>query len=213
MRTTKPIATISFNTPEYLALKLGELQKAGRISFWAFIVHKPEDDEGGAKFHQHVYIEPAKMLQTDDIKECLKEFDPEKPEKPKGCISFISSNFDNWYMYGMHDKRYLASKGQSRRYHYTHDDFITSDADDLLYKARMIDLTSLSRYADMEDAIRQGFTWDEYFRRGTVPIQQITNFEKAWHTLLASYTNRNGRENHPIDIDEKTGEISASDDE
>ena len=45
MRTTKPIATISFNTPDFLKLKLNELLKAGRLSFWAFIVHKPEDDD------------------------------------------------------------------------------------------------------------------------------------------------------------------------
>lgn len=207
MRTTKPIATISFNTPDFLKLKLDELKKAGRLSFWAFIVHKPEDDEGGRKEHCHVYVEPSKMLQTDDLKAELKEYDPYHPDKPRGCISFNSSKFDPWYLYALHDKRYLASKGQSRRFHYNHDDIFTSDDDDLIFKARSIDMVSLSPYADMEDAQRQGITWAEYFARGTVPLPQVALFEKAWYTLIKVRTIRANGKRHPMDIDPYTGEV------
>ena len=200
MRTTKPISTISFNTPQYLELKLNELLSAGRISFWAFIVHLPEDDEGGKKHHCHVYVEPAKMLQTDDLKAELKEFDPSNP-KPLGCISWNSSKFDPWYLYALHDKRYLATKGQSRVYHYIHDDIVTSDVDDLLFKARSVDMLALSPYEDMIQAQKQGFTWADYFNRGTVPLPQIKLFEAAWYTLLQSDTDRVGRENHPMEAD------------
>lgn len=207
MRTTKPIATISFNTPDFLKLKLNELLKAGRLSFWAFIVHKPEDDEGGKKEHCHVYVEPSKMLQTDELKAELKEYDPEHPDKPRGCISFNSSKFDPWYLYALHDKRYLASKAQSRRFHYVHDDIVTSDEDDLTFKARSIDMVSLSPYADMEDAQRQGFTWAEYFARGTVPLPQVALFERAWNLLIQVRTDRADRVGHPMDVDPETGEV------
>lgn len=207
MRTTKPISTISFNSSAYLELKLNELLKAGKISFWAFIEHSPEDDEGGNKIHHHVYIEPAKMLQTDDIKSELKEFDPTHPAKPLGCLTFKSSKFADWYMYGLHDIRYLASKSQSRKYHYLHDDFITSDDDDFLFKARTIDRIALSPYAAMSDAQSQGITFEEYFSRGTIPLPQLALFEKAWYLLLDAHTNRNDRSNHPMDVDEDTGEI------
>lgn len=207
MRTTKPISTISFNTPEFLKLKLEELLKAGRLSFWAFIVHMPEDDEGGKKEHCHVYVEPSKMLQTDDLKAELKEYDPEHPNKPRGCISFNSSKFDPWYMYALHDKRYLASKSQSRQFHYVHDDIVTSDCDDLLYKARSIDLLSLSPYADMIEAQNRGESWSQYFAKGTVPLPQVALFEKAWNLLFEERTRRNGRKGHPMDIDTETGEV------
>lgn len=207
MRTTKPIATISFNSPDFLRLKLDELLRAGRLSFWAFIVHKPEDDEGGKKEHCHVYVEPSKMLQTDDLKAEFLEYDPEHPEKPRGCISFNSSKFDPWYLYALHDKRYLASKGQVRRYHYEHNDIITSDDDDLTYKARSIDMVSLSPYADMVDAQRQGLTWSEYFARGTVPLPQVLLFERAWYLLTRVCTDRADRVGHPMDIDPETGEV------
>lgn len=206
MRTTKPISTISFNTPDYLAQKMTELQKSGRISFWAFIPHKAEDDEGGKKDHCHLYVEPSKMLQTDDLKDALKEFDPTNPTKPLGCITFKSSKFDPWYLYALHDKRYLASKGQARRYHYKHDDIVTSDPDDLLYKARSIDMVSLSPYADMEDAQQHGLTFSEYFARGTIPLPQLTLFERAWNLLIANRTERNGYDAHPNDLDDETPE-------
>lgn len=209
MRTTKPVSTIAFNTPAYLELKLDELLKAGRVSFWAFIIHKPEDDEGGKKEHCHLYIEPAKMLQTDDIRAELREYDPEHPDKPRGCISFNVSRFDPWYLYALHDSRFLASKGQSRRFHYTHEEIHTSDPDDLLCKARSIDLVGLSPYADMEDAQRQGITWPEYFSRGTIPLPQVALFERAWNLLYQVKTDRARREGHPMEeVDPDTGEVT-----
>lgn len=207
VRTTKPIATISFNSPDFLRTKLEELRDAGRISFWAFIEHKPEDDEGGKKSHCHLYIEPSKMLQTDDLKDALKEWDSEHPDRPRGCISFNSSKFDPWYLYALHDKRYLASKGQSRKFHYKHDDIQTSDDDDLLFKSRSIDMLSLSPYADMEDAQRLGLTFAEYFGRGTIPLPQVALFQRAWDLLLATRTDRNGRDGHSMEVDETTGEV------
>ena len=207
MRTTKPISTISYNSPAYLSLKLRELISAGVISFWAFVPHEPEDDEAGLKPHSHLYVEPAKMLQSDDLTKFLKEFDPIHPDKPLGCITWRSSKFDSWYLYCLHDKRYLASKGQSRKYHYEHSRIATSDDDDLLFKSRSIDLISLSPYADMEEAQRNGLSWLEYFSRGTIPIQQVALFKCAWDMLLESQTNRNGRDGHSFKVDDETGEI------
>lgn len=207
MKTSRAISTISFNTVPFLKLKLEELTNAKKISFWFFVPHKPEDDEGGKREHVHVYIFPSKMLQTDDLKEEFKEYDSDKPDKPKGCISFKFSKFEDAYLYFIHDKRYLALKGQSRKYHYTHDDCISSDDDDLLAQVRSIDMLSLSPYADIQNAQQQGITFQEYFRRGTIPIQQVMLYQRAWDLLLDNSTFRNGKENHPMDINEETGEV------
>lgn len=209
MRTTKPISTISFNTPDFLKLKLKELQRAKRISFWAFVVHKPEDDEGGKKQHCHVFVEPSKMIQTDDLKQELLEFDPHKPDKPLGCISWCSSKFDHWYLYAIHDRRYLASKSQARRFVYKHSDIVTSDDDDLLFRSQSIDLLALSPFSDILVAQEAGLNWSQYFSRGTVPIQQITQFEKAWNLLLMSRTERGDSSPHAsgLVVDPETGEV------
>ena len=209
MRTTKPVATIAFNTPDFLELKLNELLKAGRISFWAFMCHEPEDDEAGKKRHAHLYVEPARMLQTDDLRKELREFDPSMPDKPLGTLTWGTSKFDPWYMYALHDRRYLASKGQSRRIQYRHEQFRTSDPDDLLAKSRSIDLLSLSPYADMIDAMENGASWPEYFARGTVPLPQVKLFETAWNLLATQHTYRSGRAGHadPPAVDPATGEL------
>lgn len=211
MRTSKPTSTISFNSPAFLELKLKELQRGGILSFWAFVPHKPEDDEGGKKPHCHVFVEPAKMLQTDDLRKALEEYDPAHPDKPFGTIAWKSSKFADWYLYGLHDKRYLAMKGQTRRFHYSHEDFVSSDPDDLTYRAKSIDLLALSPYYDMQDAIKQGLTWAQYFARGTVPLPLIKQFQTAWFTLAdpdrdPDATDRGGRKGHAI-RNEETGEV------
>lgn len=196
MRTSKPISTISFNSPEFLEMRLISLTENKIISFWSFVTHKPEEDEGGKKWHNHLYLEPSKLLQTDDLKLEFMEFDPEHPTKPKTVISWVTSKFDHWYLYALHDAGYLASKGQSRIFSYSHDDIKSSDADDLLARSKMIDLIGLSPYHSMMDAIKSGMTFPEYFRRGTVPLNQVVSMERAWNLLSMTGTERNGRANH-----------------
>lgn len=202
MRTTKPIATISFNSIEYLTLKLNELLKNKIISFWAFVPHFPEDDEGGKKQHNHVYVIPSKMLQTDDLRDHLKEFDPQHPSKPLGCLLWNTSKFDDWYLYGLHDPRYLASKGQSRKYHYLHEDFITCDSDELLALSSGINRLNLSIYDEMLSAKNNGLSFRDYFNRGTVPIQLIKQYQTAWDLLTCDSVNRNGRVSHTPKADD-----------
>lgn len=94
---------------------------------------------------------------------------------------------------------------------------ITGDPDNLLALARSIDLLSLSPYADMQDAIQNGITWNEYFSRGYVPLPQIKGFMLAWESLGGSGTNRAGRPGHPNRndagdyVNASTGEILTED--
>lgn len=66
MRTSKPISTISYNSPEFLTLKLNEWMKKGLVAYWCFILHKGEtlDDGTVEKDHIHVFIEPNKTVDT-----------------------------------------------------------------------------------------------------------------------------------------------------
>lgn len=203
MRTTKPVATISYNSPEFLKVKLEELRRGKIISFWAFISHQPEEDE--RKKHIHVYCEPSKMLQTDDLKNFCIEFNPGDPDKPFGTIGWRSSKFADWYLYGLHDAAYLSSKGQSRHFHYSHDDFISSDNDEFDELVRQIDRFSVTPYASMIDSINHGLSWEEFFARGTVPIPQINAWRLAYQSLIENQLKRNGRKNH--EVNESTGEL------
>lgn len=196
MRTTKPIAAISYNSPAYLEERLNELTRAKLLSVWHFVCHLPEDDEGGKKSHVHLYIEPAKLLQTEDLLEQFKEYDPEKPDKPKGCLPFRSSKFSDWYMYGLHDTSYLASKGQSRRYHYTREEFSTSNEDEFNRAIHEIDFGDIAPVQALQEAIAGGATFAEALRSGLIPLQQVHNYKLAWDSLTVGATFRNGGEIH-----------------
>lgn len=179
MNTSKPISTISYNSESFLVGRLNEYSKL--LSFWAAIRHTGEDDEGGAKDHWHVYAEPAKRFQTDSLD--FSEPDPLHPDKPLCCISWRSSKFADWYLYVLHDQQYLSQKGLLRKYHYKPEDFLTSDKDDLNYLAKSIDRLSVSPYMDMLQAIENHYTWQEYMRRGCVPIQLVRQYKYAWDAL------------------------------
>ena len=121
MRTQRSFSTISYNTDTFLNQKLGELEKRRAISFWCWIDHYPEDDE--LKRHKHVFIIPNGQIDTDTVRKELEEIDLKDPlGKPLGCMLMRPSKFDDWYLYGIHDTAYLASKGQTRKHHYQESD-------------------------------------------------------------------------------------------
>ena len=196
MNTAKPIATISFNTEPFLRQKLGELLKARKIEFWAYIHHEPEDDETN-KPHCHVYVEPSKRTQTAVLKDEFKEYDPAKPEKPLGVLNFGNSKFGDWYMYALHDPAYLASKMETRRHHYAPEHVQASDPDELRARIYTIDMSDLTPIKRLQAFQESGKTFGEAVASGVVPIAQIRQFETAWQYLTASGTDRNGRPGHP----------------
>lgn len=127
MRTSKPIATISYNTQEFLINQLDALVRNHKISDYMFINHFAESDE--RKSHIHLWIKPNTLLDTMDLQKHFTELDPKNPTKPLKCIDFQISKVDDWILYSQHFAPYLASKGESREYHYTKDDFVYNDED------------------------------------------------------------------------------------
>lgn len=197
MRTSKPISTISYNTEKWLKAKINDLVKGGIIEFGAFIKHQPEDDEAGKKEHFHVYIIPAKIIQTVDFALLFHQL--VKGNKiPRKSLPFQCSKFGDWYLYGLHDSDYLAYKNQSRKYHYEHKNFWCSDRDYFQYLVKTIDMTKINPYQGMKDAQSTGLTFQEYFKRGCIPIQQIAGAMLAWDLLkdIPYQTFRNERQGH-----------------
>ena len=218
MRTSKPFSTISYNSESFLKSKLDEMVENGVLDFWVFIEHAPEEDE--EKSHKHVYFIPSSIIQTDYIKKHLAEYDPKKPDKPLGVTIFSSSKFDDWFLYGSHDKAYLASKGQSRKYHYVKDQFFTSDSDHFGELIRCVDRSKFVGMERVIDAVNAGMPFQEMVKLGQVPIQLINQYKYAYECIAGCEVNRNGRETHTPKkkpstvteeksylIDEETGEI------
>ena len=194
MRTSKPFSTISYNTEDFLNLRLSDLIQRRQIDFFAWVQHYPEEDE--TKEHKHLYIVPNGRVDTDQILDFLLEHDPEHPDKPFKCIRPHSSKFADWYLYALHDVTYLASKGQARKYHYVIDDVHTSDSDYLLEEVHTIDFAKLNRFAALRDAALQGVPFEELLMSGSIPIQQTYAYKQAYDLMANCRTDRAGREGH-----------------
>lgn len=201
MRTSKPCSTISYNTAEFLAIKLKELQRKGFIDFWCYIEHHPEDDEN--KEHKHLFIMPSKLIDTNQIREELNELDPENLlDKPLGVMPFRSSKFADWYLYSLHDTAYLASKGQTRKYHYTDSDLVCSDTDYFVELKHQIDWSKINILGRVIQAAENGQSFSDFLKTTNIPIQQFYNAQRAFDYFYHSDDlDRNGRLTHtPKDI-------------
>lgn len=193
MRITTPIATISYNSDNFLVEALNRLIDERYIEFWAFIQHIPEEDE--KKPHKHLYIIPACLLDTMKIQERLQEVDFEHPDLPPlGCIRFVRSKFVDWYLYALHDKDYLASKNETRKYHYDKNEIVCSDSD---YMSELVHTSDFSKYkvfATFRESVQSGVPFKELFANGFIPVQQIIQWKKAYNLMLFG----------DMDVDEKT---------
>lgn len=204
MRTSKSFATIDYNSRDFLIVKLNELVRNGVLDFWAFIDHLPEDDE--TKSHKHLFCVPSGRFDTAQLLPYLDEIDPQNPDKPLRCLACRSSKFDDWYQYSLHDTVYLASKGQSRRYHYSREEIVCSDPDYLSELIHQIDYSKIARITSLKQAVNDGVPFFEMLSRGQIPIQQINQYLTAYDLLCSRSTSRNGREGHE-NVDIETGEI------
>lgn len=202
MRTTKPCSTISYNTDEFLTLKLNDLIRKGHIDFWCYINHHAEEDE--TKDHKHLLIYPSKLLDTNQLKEELLEADMTNlTGQPLGCMPFRSSKFPDWYLYVLHDSGYLANKGQKRKYHYTDSDLVCSDTDFLVECKHQIDWSKINITGQVVQAAESGMTWGEYLKSANLSLNQIYGARMVFEAVkgMSGDIERNDRTTHSPKFD------------
>ena len=132
MLTKRPISTISYNTKDFLIDYLDHLLIAKKIVFYAGVYHIGEvlDDGTKEKDHAHVYIEPHGKVDSLELIDLSKEYDPNNPDKPLKTIFWHYSDWANWLLYDLHDPDYLRLKMQKRQFQYSYEDFFYSDDDE-----------------------------------------------------------------------------------
>lgn len=130
--TTKPIATISYNTKEFLVDKLSIMRSKHRILSWFMIKHNPDQDD--KKEHWHVRIVPNGKIDLADLFDEFIEYVPGE-DLPRRTINWVNSSCEpEAILYFLHHEKYLRYKKMERNIHYIFDDFICSDRLDLEYR-------------------------------------------------------------------------------
>ena len=183
MKTSKPIGSISYNSDVFLLQTLERLVSAHVLSFYMAVCHMAEDDEAGKKDHWHIYLEPSKSLQTDDLKLEFTEPDPDPSKPPLGILPLRSSKVSDWLLYALHDRDYCVAKHLTKKYVYTLDDVKSNDLNEVHRLFYMIDRTALTPWSAMKDAQKSGVDWIEFCTSGHVPVPQIHSYHEAWSAL------------------------------
>lgn len=196
MKTTKPISTISYNSHAFLRGTLERLKKSHKIAFWVFIRHEPEEDE--KKAHFHVYIEPNGKVDTEALRDLFQEIDRDNFDKPLGVLPFKSSKFADWYWYGIHDKAYLLSKGETRKHHYKMENMIT-DEEEYLYQSVKENPCPQSDVMRIAEMISKG--WNELEIASAIGARAnqlgfVISSIRGISENLGMLTNRGDRKNH-----------------
>lgn len=207
MRTSKPIATISYNTVAFLESRLAELVRNHKICDWIFIQHTAEADE--KKDHIHLWIKPNTLLDTMEIQQFLKEYDLSDPtKKPLGCIDFRVSQVDDFILYSQHFAPYLASKGESREFCYLRKDFHFCDEDtfDDLYQHAFKGSDWAKRYQVLQALHENLVSPTDLILNGTIPLNQATQLN-AFLYMKSKYgtLDRGNRKGHDEDPDQDNG--------
>ena len=180
MLTSKAISTVSWNSDEFLFKVLKRLYEQDIISFYCMVYHFAEEDE--KKPHWNIYLIPSHRIDTAKLREEFVEV-VSSNDKPLCCNPFENSKFDDWYLYHCHDERYLASKGQTRKYHYHMEDFFASDEQAFIEKIHKMDLSKYNGMERFVTAVKSGCNFDDLVCQGFVPIQLIHQYEKAYNCI------------------------------
>lgn len=176
---------------------MNELLDNNAICFWTYVYHFAEEDE--KKDHIHFYMVPADRIDTIQLDKMFIEYDLNNPKPIRVLVWRKSNKFGDWYLYNSHNTKYLASKGQKRKYHYSREDFHSSSDEMLNEFIHQIDRSKINSMEIVQDAIDKGISFSSLVAAGQIPVQQIQQFEKAYYICYRLKTvelERNGKPNH-----------------
>lgn len=196
-RSIKPLSTISYNTEDYLKLKLNELIKNKLIDFWCYIKHKGEINilTGEVeKDHIHLFFTPIVAIEKDSIREYFDEIDPNNITQPLKVMPMRISDFENWCLYVLHNEYYLHEKNEVKQYHYNIKDFVSSDSDIFNYFVNDINYNKyVVKYQTIEKIIA-GSNPLELFLDGNIKINQVLNASKLYEFSLRNKDDKSNDE-------------------
>lgn len=133
MATSKPQASICYNTDRFLKKTLQGLIDNGILEWWFYIEHEPDTDDKVK--HNHLWVKPRKAIDMVSLEQCFYQYQKGKKE-PLRCIGFEYSEPKNAILYFLHDKDFLKVKKKTRNKHYRYAQIKTSDKLKLEYQYR-----------------------------------------------------------------------------
>lgn len=185
MRTSKTLALISYNTPQFLKSCLEAHVVDGIVKDYWFVQHEPDKD--AKKAHIHVYVLFAKAVDTEAFFLTFNEFQPgsDKPlgvvcrDNQTGGLAYVKSLGDA-YNYSEHNSQYLALKEMDRNVlDYSRDDMTYSSQEfreslEVAAQEVMDKLLLGNKNAQIGRALEAGFTPYQVMMSGFRPFDVMS---------------------------------------
>lgn len=154
-----------------------------------------------------MFMIPNGKINTDELRNELEFLDINNPTLPIRCLPFTNSKFADWYLYSLHDKAYLLSKAQSRKYHYEKDEIICSDPDYLNELIHTIDFSKFKTQSYVIQSAMEQVPFEELVSSGQIPVQQIIQYAKLYEIVFNNALRRIEKTHDNFEVNDETGEI------
>lgn len=188
MKTTSgAVSNICYADKEFAAVRLGQLQQAKTIGFWALVEHpaytKPNGEE--RKKHLHIYIEAGQSrIDLESVAKYLEQAVAGEA-LPRKCKAWTRSNPIDWLAYAAHDSDYMRFKNLVKPYYdIPLTEFATSDMETLIetWDALPRDKWK-SAIRKVMEAVEQGLTFAEYADRQNIPLAMLGSALRIYNAL------------------------------
>lgn len=184
MVTSNPIGFISYNTHDYLKHTLETYISNGIFSRCACWYH---ESLGTEKNHFHCWVEPAKQIDTSLLSDKFIELDEDGNKNSIAIRPKCKSDWNNAYLYGIHDLDYLNYKGLEREqvniisdYHIYLGDFKLDFQQAEYFRFK----TCLSPYQRIKELVEQGASLEDVYIKLRIPYAQLHTVKTAYYSIL-----------------------------
>ncbi|MCM1441570.1 MAG: hypothetical protein NC131_20545 [Roseburia sp.] len=138
---------------------------------------------GKEKNHFHCWVEPAKQIDTSKIGDKFVELTEEGDKQSIAIRPKCKSDWNNAYLYGIHDDAYLDYKGLRREMvniksdlHIYLGDFSADISQAEYFRFRVC----LAPYERIYELVYQGFSLEEVYIRLRTPFAQLYSVKLAY---------------------------------
>lgn len=183
MVTSGSFGFISYNSHDYLKYVLETFITDGVFSRCACWFH---ESLGTEKNHFHCWVEPNKQVDTSKIGDMFVELDENGNKQSIAIRPKCKSDWNNAYLYGIHDNDYLAYKGLVREqvniksdHHIYLGDFTEDFQQAEYYRFK----TCLAPYQRIKELVEQGATLEEVYIKLRTPFAQLYTVKQTYRYI------------------------------
>lgn len=170
---------ISYNSHDYLKYVLETFISDGVFSRCACWFH---ESLGTEKNHFHCWVEPNKQIDTSKIGDKFVELDENGNKQSIAIRPKCKSDWNNAYLYGIHDNDYLTYKGLTREEVNIKSDqhiYLGDFKEDFQQAEYFRFKTCLAPYMRIKELVYQGASLEEIYVKLRTPFGQLYAVKQA----------------------------------